>query len=179
MNHTNGISVPKEYKHMLKQRVPRDNDQREADIRQLIEARPGKRITAQDFVEATGATSAMLHVRRLMKGGYITRHKMPGQGHNYGYKWHAEPLTPKVAALKNGETITRNLNLPPVLLSDVEFAHLKGIYHDWLDQAINISGADFEGARKLIKWIDEQNNKAKDARKKAFDKKEADSDNAS
>lgn len=170
MTNHNGINVPKEYKHMLRQRVPRDNDQREADIRRLIEARPGKAITGADFVEATGATSAMLHVRRLMKGGYITRHKLPGQGHNYGYKWHSEPLTPKVAALKNGETITTNLNLPPILMGKVEYEHLKSVYHDWLDQAINVSGSDFEGARKLIKWIDEQNKAAEAARKKAFDK---------
>lgn len=169
MNHTNGISVPKEYKHMLKQRVPRDNDQREADIRQLIEARPGKAITGEDFVKATGATSAMLHVRRLMKGGYITRHKLPGQGHKYGYKWHTEPLTPKVAALKNGETITRNLNLPPLLMGELELANLKGIYHDWLD-VITTSGQDFESVRKFIRYIEQQNKIAKDARTKAFDK---------
>lgn len=169
---TQGITVPKQYKNMM--RAERDNDQRDADIKLLVEARKGMVITTADFIEATGATSAMLHVKRLMRAGYITRHKVkqPGKRAGYGYKWHAEPLTPKAAIIKNGGTVTRSLNLPPVLLTDIEYAHLKSIYHDWLDTDVLIGGPDFEGARKFLKWIAEQNEIAKQARDKQFKSKE-------
>lgn len=175
----NGITVPKEYKHMLRKSSDHNNAMRDADIKLLLESRKNMVLTVDDFVKATGVSSAMLHVKRLMKAGYITRQKLkqPGKRQGWAYKWHDEPLTPKAAIIKNGGTVTTNLNLPPVLMTDVEYEHLRGIYHDWLDTDVLIGGPDFEGARKFLRWIAEQNKIAKQARDKQFNNKGGGDDN--
>lgn len=173
---TQGITVPKEYKNML--RVDRDNDQREADIKLLIQARKGMVITTADFIEATGATSAMLHVKRLMKAGYITRHKVkqPGKRAGYGFKWHTEPLQPKQAIIANGGTITRSLNLEPLLMTDIEHANLHGIFHSWIDKAMP-SGDEIVHVRTFINYIRDENARIKTDREQIIKAKEASNGN--
>ncbi len=166
---TNGITVPKQYKGMM--RAERDNDQRDADIKLLVQARKNMVITTADFIEATGAISAMLHVKRLMKAGYITRHKVKqaGKRAGYGYKWHTEPLMPKAAIMANGGTVTTSLNLPPILMTDIEHANLHGIFHNWIDDHMP-SGDEIVHVRAFIKYIRDQNDAAKQAREKKFNK---------
>lgn len=173
---TKGIQVPKQYKHMMRQ--DRDNDMRDADIKLLIESRKNMVITTADFEEATGVTSAMLHVKRLMKAGYITRHKVkqPGKRAGYGYKWHVEPLQPKEAIIKNGGTITRSLNLEPLLMTDIEHANLHGIFHNWIDQALP-NGDEIVHVRAFINYIRDENVRIKADRESKLKKREADNGN--
>lgn len=170
---SNGINVPDNLKYMLKKpRAERDNEGRELEIRRLIEARPGKIISGKDFIEATGATSAMLHVRRLIKGGYVTRHKMPGRGHNYAYKWHAEPLTPRVAALKNGETITRKLIKTELPISPDALASLNDLFVKYCEhKAAEFNGDNVYGVVGFLNWIKQQFTEAEQQRKKELEGK--------
>lgn len=168
----NGITVPKQFKSMM--RPDRDNDMRDADIKLLVQARKGMVITVDDFIEATGVSSAMLHVKRLMKAGYITRLKVkqPGKRAGYGYKWHVEPLQPKQAIIENGGTITRSLNLEPLLMTDIEHANLHGIFHNWIDKELP-DGDQIVHVRAFINYIRAENVRIKADREAALKKREA------
>lgn len=85
----NGITVPDQYKHMVK-RERNTREYNEAIIRDYIQAHPDKVLTATDFVDACdGLTTAPVIVARLRKQGRIIRTAVKNgqRGHAFTYKW--------------------------------------------------------------------------------------------
>lgn len=166
----NGIIVPKQYRHQL--RAERDDDQRKLDIKKLICEAEGKPLTGAQFIEATGVTSANLHVKRLMKEGYITRapFKHGGTGRKYAYRWHNIPLEPRAAAMRNGETVlTRTILMPAKQVSKDHQSILTAAFHTWIDEA-EPTGDEIVAVRSFRKWVAQTENRIDEERTAALEK---------
>lgn len=97
------ITVPESFRNQLRA-VPRPTDELKPTIRRLIEGRPNQVITTRQFIDACGTTSAMLHVKKLLRDGYISRERLKtGRGgRHYTYTWHDVPLDARNRVLRNG-----------------------------------------------------------------------------
>lgn len=100
------INVPRQYEHMLR-KSKGSTDEYKPVLRNYIEQMEGSVLTGADFQKALNVSSATLHVKKLMKLGYITRKATrKGRGRAFVYTWHSVPLHHTQAALKNGEVVT-------------------------------------------------------------------------
>lgn len=126
----NGITVPKEYKYMMKKdRTPEYN---EAAIRDFIKANEGKILRGEDFIEALdGLTTAGVYVRKLMKKGNIIRkNNYDGKtGVKYSYTWVdspkpvlVEPKPQQKIPILEPEEETKDVPEQDEILKDIQWA---------------------------------------------------------
>jgi hypothetical protein len=135
----NSVSVPVEYKHMLT-REYKTTDDCKAQIRRFIDDRPGEALTNHDFQGLLSTTSAMAHVKRLMKQGYVTRSRVhKGKGKRFSYKWHEAPLDFETALSKNGFVVTHDMALPELPTID----NIRDMYFDFARRGIGMDALQF------------------------------------
>lgn len=161
----NGVTVADELKHLLPVQRKQTEDLK-AQIMHFIEARPKEALTNADFQELLGTTSAMAHIKKLMKQGYITRQRVyKGRGKRYSYKWHSEPLDYETAARKNGIVLTRDLNLPEFKLRGL-LEDLDKLAFEWQETMPRpINGDYIVGVIEFRKWLKVKEKEVEDRRK--------------
>lgn len=147
----NNIIVPKEYQHMLRAEKI-STEEHMPQIRAFIEANPNKPLYNKHFNELIGRTSAMSHIKRLMRQGYITRQRVykNGRGKKFSYTWHAVPLPPDTAKLANGGTITHSLNLPAVPVME----NIRGLFMEFAQPIAN--QPEIGGALQFTFWLEDK-----------------------
>lgn len=150
-----GIEVPTAYKHMLPRKYSRLEDYKPVIMRYL-EKRQGEVIRGEEFIEALGTTTAVVHIKKLMKQGYITRVKAKSsRGHAYKYKWNTSPLDPRQAALSNGAVVTRSLDLPAYPIDYTSLTKLPELFIEWFD-GTQPSAEQAAGALIFRKFIEDK-----------------------
>jgi hypothetical protein len=160
-----GISVPASHKHMLRPERQTTEDYK-AQIMHYISARPNKALTNKDFNALLGTTSAMSHIKRLMRQGHITRVQIRGgRGKRFAYRWHENALPFEKAARQNGDVIVTNLNLPEFGLTADNLKVLALLFLEWLDSK-QPEGSAIVGAREFRLWLDNKQKEVEAERKR-------------
>jgi len=165
----NGVTVPKSFEHLV--RTPKQTtEDYKARIRHYIEARPDVPLTNADFQELLGVTSAMSHINRLMRQGYITRSRIrAGRGKRHSYKWHTEPLRHDEAARANGLIITHNLDLPEFALRG-KLDDMAALFTEWVDTLPQpIVGDHIAGVILFRRWLKLKEKEVEQQRKEILD----------
>jgi hypothetical protein len=171
----NNIHVPAAYKHLTVTEKVSTEDYKPR-IRSFIESRPNIALTAQDFNKALDRTSAMSHVKKLMRQGYITRKRIySGRGKRFSYKWHAEPLTYEQAALKSGLPITKSqIALPTYAFSAKDLDNLTVLFTEWIDTLPQpLNGDSIAGAVNFRRWLGQRLKEVEKERKQLLEAKNA------
>lgn len=160
-----GIHVPASHKHLLRPERQTTEDYK-AQIMHYISARPNKALTNVDFNALLGTTSAMSHIKRLMRQGHITRVQIRGgRGKRFAYRWHEIPLPYEKAARANGEVIVKSLNLPEFGLTADNLKVLALLFLEWLDSK-QPEGSAIVGARDFRLWLDDKQKEVEAERKR-------------
>jgi hypothetical protein len=162
------IIVPASMKHMLRPERQTTEDYK-AQIMHYISARPNKALTNKDFNALLGTTSAMSHIKRLMRQGHITRVQIRGgRGKRFAYKWHEVALPFEKAARQNGDVIVTNLKLPEFGLTPDNLKVLALLFLQWLDTQ-QPDGTAITGARDFRLWLDKVQKEVEAERKRLID----------
>jgi hypothetical protein len=160
-----GINVPASHKHLLRPERQTTEDYK-AQIMHYVSARPNKALTNKDFQALLGTTSAMSHIKRLMRQGHITRQQVRGgRGKRFSYKWHDTALPYEKAARQNGDVIVTNLKLPEFGLTADNLKVLALLFLEWLDSR-QPEGSAIVGARDFRLWLDSKQKEVETERKR-------------
>lgn len=150
-----GITVPDAYKHLLPKKYGRTDDYKPA-LQRYIEKNRDRVITGKDFQEALETATAVVHVKKLMKQGYITRRrKKSKRGHAFTYEWNTMPLDGRTAALTNGEVVTTTLNLPEYPIDHSSLTKLPELIAEWFDKQ-QPSAEQTAGALIFRKYLEDK-----------------------
>ena len=164
-----GIQVPAAYKHLMTpDRKPTEDYK--AKIRWYIEAHKGEALLGKNFQEALGTTSAMAHVKKLLKQGYITRERVhKGAGKRYSYKWHDTPLDLEDAARRNGLVVVKDLDLPTFALKGKLDAMAELIMEWQHTMSRPINGEFLAGVEEFRRWLVVKEKEVEERRAKILD----------
>lgn len=163
-----GITVPGNYKHLMTKEHKSTEDYK-AQIRHFIETRPKVALTNADFQKLLGTTSAMSHVKRLMKQGYVTRARVYGKrGKQFSYKWHDQALDYEKAAVKNG-VLTTKLDLPEFKLKGL-LNDLDQLAYEWQDTRAQPGDGEYIiGVLEFRKWLRQKEREVAEKRRVLID----------
>lgn len=141
-----------------------------AQIKHFIIARPGEALTGDDFQKLLDTTSAMAHVKRLMKQGHITRVQVrKGRGKRFSYKWHENALDFELAAKKNGLVVTKDLQLPEFALKG-KLGELDKLAFEWQDTMSRpINGDHLVAVTEFRRWLKLKEKEVEQVRKVKID----------
>lgn len=143
------IQVPTGYKHMLR-REKQSTEDYKAQIKNYIENNTGNVAMSADFIGLLGTSSAMLHIKKLMGEGYITRSRVRGhRGKRFTYRWHSVPLGKEQSTLMNGGIVTRQLDVP----TDPTIDDLRNLFMEWW-HITEPSGELVNGALSMVSFIE-------------------------
>jgi hypothetical protein len=162
----NGVTVPNNFKHLMQKPKQKTEDYKDL-IRRLIVRQDGNVLAYSDFEKELGVSTASIHVKRLMKAGYVTRTRLrhAGKGWNYTYQWHSTPISNKAAALANGEVVTRSLNLPDFPIAKDDLVRLPELIVQWFDEK-EPSAEQLAGVMLFRRSLDDKYKEVEAARKK-------------
>lgn len=147
----NGITVPPEHKHLLRKRGEHDPEGKLAMVKNYILNHPGEVIKLEDINKAGNMTTARTYLNKLISQGKVTRHRKPGKGHQFSYRWHDEPLLSNQHRSPDG-VITTSLGLPTFPLDEADLAALKELFATWCDEELPL-GDQMGGVVLFRRWL--------------------------